>query len=204
MNLSPSFHRPAVALLAVFLVAAAAAADPAPATRPSPAPTITLADVNGRPHAPLAGAATRPATVLIFTLPDCPVANGYAPEVNRIVAAYARRGVAVYLVHVDDTLTPADARRHAAEYAFTCPVLLDPGHALVAAAGATVTPEAAVFNATGALVYRGRIDDRYVAPGKARIEPTVRDLRNVLDALLAGRAVTFTTTRAFGCYIPTK
>ena len=39
------------------------------------------------------------------------------------------------------------------------------------------------------LVYRGRIDDRYVDFGTARAAPTTRDLEQVLDAIVAGEAV---------------
>ena len=75
---------------------------------------------------------------------------------------------------------------------------------LARVAGATITPEAAVF-AHGAgeptLVYRGRIDDRYVDLGRARPAPTVRDLDDVLDAIGAGVPVRFRSTEAVGCVI---
>ena len=66
-------------------------------------------------------------------------------------------------------------------------MLLDPKRDLIVAAGATVSPEAAIFSAKGALLYRGRIDDRAFAPGKHRAEPHERDLRAALDAILAGK-----------------
>jgi hypothetical protein len=76
----------------------------------------------------------------------------------------------------------------------------DPDHALVKRAGVTVTPEAAVYSG-GRLVYRGRIDDRYAALGKARPEPTRRDLAAALEAALAGRPAPAKITRAVGCTI---
>ena len=80
----------------------------------------------------------------------------------------------------------------------------DPRHELVKATGASVTPEAAVFgfNRSGArMIYRGRIDDQYAAFGKHRPAPTVRDLEDVLNAVVNGKAVKFKTTPAVGCYI---
>jgi hypothetical protein len=51
------------------------------------------------------------------------------------------------------------------------------------------------------MLYRGRIDDRYVAFGKARPAPTRRDLEETLDALLEGKLPEPVTTTAIGCFI---
>ena len=63
------------------------------------------------------------------------------------------------------------------------------------------TPEAAVF-ADGELVYRGRIDDRFVDFGKTRAAATTHDLAFALQAILDGRPVPESRTRAVGCFIP--
>ena len=162
---------------------------------------LSLKDVEGKVQRPLADAG-QVATVLFFVLHDCPIANGYAPEISRIAEEYRGRGVRAYVVYGEEDLSTADAKKHAGAYAYRCPVLLDPKHALSAAAGATVSPEAAVFSRKGALLYRGRIDDRAIAPGKHRAEPHERDLRVALDAILEGKPVREKFTRAIGCYLP--
>ena len=162
---------------------------------------ISVMDVDGAAHRPLADAG-QAATVLFFVMHDCPIANGYAPEISRIAEEYRARGVRAYVVYAEDDLAAADAKKHAHDFAYRCPALLDPKRALIAAAGATVSPEAAVFSTKGALLYRGRIDDRAIAPGKHRAEPRERDLRAALDAILAGRPVRERFTRAIGCYLP--
>jgi hypothetical protein len=162
---------------------------------------ISVVDVEGAAHRPLADAG-QAATVLFFVMHDCPIANGYAPEISRIAEEYRARGVRAYVIYAEDDLSPAAAKKHSRDYAYRCPVLLDPRRALVRAAGATVSPEAAVFSAKGALLYRGRIDDRAVAPGKHRAEPRQRDLRVALDAILAGKPARERFTRAIGCYLP--
>ena len=162
---------------------------------------ISLNDVEGAAHRPIADAG-QTATVLFFVLHDCPIANGYAPEISRIAQEYGKRRVQSYVIYGEDDLAPADAKKHAREYAYRCPALLDPRRSLIRAAGATVSPEAAVFSAKGALLYRGRIDDRAIAPGKHRAEPRQRDLRDALDAILAGRPVHERFTKAIGCYLP--
>ena len=162
---------------------------------------LSLKDVDGAAHRPLA-AAGQVATVLFFVLHDCPIANAYAPEISRIAEEYRGRGVRAFVIYAEDDLSLAEARKHAREYAYRCPALLDPKGALARLAGATVSPEAAVFSAKGALLYRGRIDDRAIAPGKHRAEPHERDLRAALEAIMAGKPVRERFTRAIGCYLP--
>ena len=64
-----------------------------------------------------------------------------------------------------------------------------------------MTPEAVVFDRDDQLVYRGRIDDRYVDFGQARPEPTQRDLETAIDAVLDGLPVAHQVTEAVGCPI---
>jgi hypothetical protein len=51
------------------------------------------------------------------------------------------------------------------------------------------------------MVYRGRIDDRYLDLNKVRASPTRHDLQEVLTALLAGTPVQPRTAEAVGCLI---
>ena len=172
-------------------------------TRPSTAgvPEPLWADVNGLSYNPLA-APQGPATVLLFIATDCPISNAYAPEVNRIVDAYAPRGVAFFAVHADPAVSADSARTHATDFGYRCPVLLDPSQRLARHVGATVTPEAAVLDADGQVAYLGRIDDLFAGYGKRRRAPTTRELRDALDALLAGEPVPTHAAPAIGCYIP--
>jgi len=150
---------------------------------------------------PLANTAGKKAVVLLFIARDCPVSNSYAPEIKRIVARYTPEKIAFYLVYPDPDTSPAAARQHAKEYGYTCPLLLDPVHRLVHKAGATVTPEVAVFSPGGKLLYQGRIDDLYLGFGQRRYAATHHDLRDALDAVLASRPVPTRRTQAIGCFI---
>ncbi|NJO56764.1 MAG: redoxin family protein [Rhodospirillales bacterium] len=176
-----------------------ALAPPAPAAESGP--TGAFKDINGSTHHPLATSG-RKATVLIFVWHTCPVANSYAPEIERIYQEYKEKGVAVFLVHVDPTLKDEKARKHAADYQYTLPVLIDHQHALVKATGATMTPEAVVLLPDGKMIYNGRIDNRQAALGKRRPQATELDLRNTLDAILAGKKLEPRSTEVIGCYVP--
>ena len=163
---------------------------------------VELPDVSGQLHRPLEKSSAR-ADVVIFILHDCPIANAFAPEISRLNAEFQPRGIRFFVVHVDSALATTDAQQHAKDFAFTCPVLLDRQHTLVARLKAAVTPEAFVVNSAGETLYRGRIDDRFVELGKRRQEPTRRDLRLALENFLAGKPVAEPVTKAIGCFIPT-
>jgi hypothetical protein len=101
---------------------------------------------------------------------------------------------------VDATESEDAIRKHVREYGYRFGALLDRRHELVNLAKPVVTPEVAVYS-RGQLVYRGRIDDRYVAFGTARQFASEHDLENVLDAIASGRELKPRTTRAIGCFI---
>lgn len=164
------------------------------------APAPALRGVDGAVHQPLASGAGR-GTVLVFIGDDCPISNSYAPEISRLAARCAARHLALTLVNTDTQATAAMVRRHGQEYGLHCLTLLDPARALAKYAGATVTPEAVVYAPDGTLVYRGRIDNKYVDFGKARPQATTHDLRDAVDAFGAGRPVARRETKAVGCYL---
>ena len=142
------------------------------------------------------------ALVFIFVSNECPIANRYAPEIERLHKQYVSNQIAFILVHSDPSETQAAIDKHTRDFGYTCAVLRDTDQQLARKAGVKVTPEAAVFLPNGKRLYRGRIDNRYAAFGKARPKPTERDLQAALDAIVSGKPVRKTETRAIGCYIP--
>ena len=165
------------------------------------AASVMIPDVDGIKRIPLQPAG--PASVLFFITTDCPISNSYAPEVQRICAEYGAKKVGCHLIYVDPALTVTDVKKHVKEFRYSgMPAILDPAHTLVRAAGAKVTPEAAVIGPAGKVLYRGRIDNTYASLGKRRPRATEMDLRKALDETLAGRPVSTPVTKALGCYIP--
>jgi thiol-disulfide isomerase/thioredoxin len=142
------------------------------------------------------------AIVYIFTSTDCPVSNRYAPEVQRLVKTFAPKGVVFRLIYPARNESEAAIRAHQRAFAYEGPTeaLRDPTLALVKFSGATITPEAAVV-VNGAVVYRGRIDNRYAELGVERAAPTTHDLADALTATLAGAPIAHPITQAVGCFI---
>jgi AhpC/TSA family protein len=144
------------------------------------------------------------ALVFIFVSNECPIANRYAPEIQRLHGQYSEQQIKFFIVHADPSETQASIDKHTRDFGYTCAVLRDVNQRLARKAGAKVTPEAAVFLPNGRRVYRGRIDNRYKDFGVARPEPTERDLQAALDAIVKGKPVPKSETRAIGCYIPRR
>lgn len=163
-------------------------------------PQLHLLDLTGRQVDALK-ASDAEAIVFLFTSPDCPISNRYAPEVRRIYEKFAPRGVAFWLVYPDPMDLPPAIRGHIQDYGYPFDALRDPRHTLVKRTQVLVTPEVAVFEPGGQMVYRGRIDDRFVEFGKTRPAPTTHDLEEALEATLEGKPVVKATAPAIGCFI---
>ena len=170
------------------------------ATLRDPNQPLELPGLDGRPERPFQDRHGQP-IVFLFICTDCPVANRYAPEIERLYETYGKR-VAFRLVYADRRDGVEKIRRHLAEYHYKLAPLRDPNHRLVKRCGATKTPEAVLFSAEGKEIYRGRIDDRFTDYGKSRNEPSHRDLEEAIEAVLAGRPVKVANTKVVGCFIP--
>ncbi len=163
---------------------------------------VALTGLDGSHVRPFASHAR--AWVFVFSRTDCPVAARYAPEIERLQRRLAGEGMDFALVFVDPAESADAIRSYLSDYGYTGRALRDPGHALVHLAGATATPEAAVFvrgEGRPTLVYRGRIDDRYVDIGRVRPAPTRHDLDEVVAAIRDGQLPPFRSTQAIGCLI---
>lgn len=158
-------------------------------------------DIDGRLVDPFAPAAGTRATVILFISTDCPISNRYAPDVRKLHDAYAKDGVAFWLVYPNPADAVSDIRDHLASFKYPGTALRDVSHGLVKRAGATITPEAVVYDARGRMTYRGRIDDRYSAVGIEKAVATRHDLQDAIAATLAGAPIKDARTQAVGCYI---
>jgi hypothetical protein len=176
------------------------------ALRKTPESSVRLAhlfDLENRNVDPFE-ATNSSAIVLIFIRSDCPISNRYAPEIRRLQEQFRALGAAFWLVYPDSDVTPEEIRSHLLEYQLQCNVVRDPKQELVRLCQARVTPEAAVFVPGRKLVYHGRIDDRFVAFGSERKEPTQHELQDVLAAVTSGQPVTTIHAAAVGCTISVK
>jgi len=127
---------------------------------------------------------------------QCPVSNAYNERMEKLAQDYKARGINVIGINSNVKEDAAAVKAHAAEHKFTFTILKDPGNKIADRLGASVTPEAYFLDANNKLLYHGRIDN---ARNADQIQTT--DLRNALDAALAGKAIEKTEAKAFGCTI---
>lgn len=167
----------------------------------TPAVTFSLPDTAGKIHTS-AELGHFQATVLLFVATECPNSNTYSPALARLYREYSARGVLFLGVYSDPADNAAAVQKHDAEYQIPYPALLDPKHSLALATGARSTPEAVIVSPLGEVLYRGRVDDRFVDFGKTRFRPTREDLREALDQVLSSQPVKDPVTKVLGCAIP--
>jgi hypothetical protein len=140
--------------------------------------------------------------VVVFLGQDCPVSNASIPVLNALSAEFSPKGFAFVGAYVDPTAGLADLQAHAKDFEIGFATADDRAHRLARAAGASYTPEAAVFSGSGTVLYLGRIDDRVGESGVARPAATHRELRDVLAAIAAGSPGPFKGITGYGCEIP--
>ncbi len=159
----------------------------------------SVLDLNGRHIDPVQSNAGR-LVVLIFVREDCPVSGRYAPTIQRLSSQY-QKVARFYLVFPDKSELPPDIHKYLADFRYSIPGLRDPEHVLVKEAQVQITPEAAVFDAKGVLVYHGRIDNLYQDFGRSRPAPTSHELQEAIQSTLAGHPPSNQHAAAVGCYI---
>ncbi|MEA2709490.1 MAG: hypothetical protein QOF78_2091 [Phycisphaerales bacterium] len=197
-------------VIALFIAAAPAlcrAADPKPLAIGAAAPDFDLPGVDGKNHK-LADFKDAKLLAIIFTCNHCPAAQAYEERLKKLHADYKDKGVAIVAINPNDPLALRldelgytdlsdsfeDMKIRAKDQDFQFPYLYDGQTQKTSREyGALATPHVFLFDAERKLRYVGRIDDSDVKEVKSH------DLRNAIDALLAGQPVAKDTTKIFGC-----
>src|SRR6202166_5253283 len=159
----------------------------------------TVIDIHGSPDEVLAQGRGK-VLVLIFVRTDCPIANRYAPLLQEMNKKYEQQAL-FRLVFPDRNESTDKIRHYLQEYSYQSSAIRDLDHALVKKAMAKATPEAAVFDAKGELVYHGRIDYLYEHIGEYRRAATSHELADAIEAASKGLHPPVSTTEAVGCFI---
>lgn len=138
------------------------------------------------------------AFVIVFTNTTCPLAQKYLPVLQALEKEYRGKDVQFVSVNADDSDGVIAVATQSVRFDVEFPCVKDFGGACAKALGATRTPEAVVLDAERRIVYRGRIDDQFRLGG-TRKEPTARELRDAVEAVLAGKPVPVPETEVDGC-----
>jgi peroxiredoxin len=168
---------------------------------PAPEREVKMRNVDGR-ELSIADVAGGKGTLVIFTCNHCPWAKAWETRIATLGNTYQQRGIGVIAINANDPANHTDDSfdamvKRAKERDFKFPYAVDAGSKVARAFGAERTPEVYLFDASGALVYHGTIDDN------AEDASSVRQhfLRDALEAVASGQPVTVKETKALGCTI---
>lgn len=143
--------------------------------------------------------------IIIFTCNTCPYAVMYEDRIIALNKKYAHKGYPVIAIMPNNTsLMPGDSfdamKQRAQDKGFTFPYLIDSEQKVYPKFGATKTPHVFILQNRDqghTLEYIGAIDDNYKDARAVKI----KYVENAVDALLEGKAVKTTETKAIGCSI---
>ena len=199
--LTPFTARFAVA--ATLLVAAPFTGQAAP-TIGSAAPDFKLTDTDGKTHS-LAEHKGK-YVVLEWTNPQCPFVQKHygSGNMQKLQTEYTKKGV-VWL-SIDSSAQgkegylTADQGKAWLKEAGAAPtaLLLDADGTVGKLYGAKATPNMYIIDPEGKLVYAGAIDS-IPSPNKADIDKATNYVQTGLDQAMAGKALTTSSTKPYGC-----
>ena len=163
----------------------------------APAPDFTLTTVDGKTFSLAQEAKAHKAVVVMFIATKCPYSNAYNDRMRDMAAAYARQGIVFAGINSNKSEPSDEVVSHGKQHGFAFPLMKDPENKVADLYDAQHTPTVYVVDPQGKVRYEGRIDENSEDP-KAVTSP---DLRNALDAMLAGKPIARSVTKAFGCSI---
>ena len=156
---------------------------------------FTLNDYDGKAYT-LSDLNSSKAIVIFFISTSCPISNAYNERMVALYQDYVTKGVSFVAINSNKSEDADEVKEHAEENNFQFAVLKDPVNKVADAYDAQVTPEIYVVNTDLELLYHGRIDN-----SRRENEVESKDLRIALDEILAGKSVSVSETKAFGCSI---
>ena len=184
--------------------------DPTTLAPGSKAPDFSLPGVDGRNYS-LNDFDKAKVLVIIFSCNHCPTAQAYEDRIISIASDYEKKGVDLVMIspnsnkalnyselgYSDMGDSFEEMKQRASDKKFPFPYLYDGDEQKCALAyGPSVTPHCFVFDRNRILQYAGRVDGSE-KPGTGKGE----DLRNAIDATLAGKPVKTPVTKVFGCSV---
>jgi peroxiredoxin len=168
------------------------------------APDFSLPGVDGKTWS-LEDFSDAKLLVVVFSCNHCPYVVGSEDRMNAFYDDYQDKGVAMVAINSNETEGhPTDDFDHMVERAkakgFEFPYLRDESQEVAKAYGALRTPHYYVFDADRTLQYTGRMDDNPREPG----QESTHELRDAVDALLAGETPAAPVTNPIGCNVKWK
>jgi hypothetical protein len=167
----------------------------------APLATTKMQNANGKDMS-IADVRRPKGTLVVFSCNHCPWAKAWESRIVALGNASLKRGIGVIVINANDPAAyPEDGldvmKQRAKQRKMLFPYVVDATSDVARAFGASKTPEAYLFDAEGRLVYHGTIDDNAHEPQHV----DKRYLQDAVDAVVAGKSVEMSETKALGCSI---
>jgi len=139
--------------------------------------------------------------VYVFIAEECPICNYMGKPLSLVAKKYEDQVDfhAVFPVKNSNYKTSQLFKQQYDLLSFE--TILDKDQKLSKQLGASITPEVVVTKPEGEVLYRGRINSAFYAPGKMKHNSIKDDLDLVLANLASGKEVPQPWPPAIGCYI---
>jgi len=140
-------------------------------------------------------------TAYIFMAEECPVCNYLGKSLKKLSADYFGQVefIAVFPQRMSHIKSASIFKNKYDLSNFK--IEIDHDRKITNKFNATVTPEVVLVNSKNKIIYQGRIDNSYAAPGRMRHGRVTEDLRLALVKALNGHAIEKPWPKPIGCYI---
>lgn len=140
--------------------------------------------------------------LVVFSCNTCPFVVAWEDRYPALAAKCEKNNIGMVLVNSNEAKrsgedSMAEMTKHAKDFKYGCPYVVDNNSALANAFGAKTTPHVFLFDADMKLVYKGAIDDNY-KDAHAVEEHYVDD---AIDAIANDEEINPSDTKAVGCSI---
>lgn len=131
----------------------------------------------------------------------CQIVRSILPDYKALRDEYESKGVRFLMLNANLQDTRATIASEAAEWGIDMPILIDNAQIIAPSLNVTRTGEVLIINPVSREIsYRGAINDR-VHFERQKKEASQHYVKNALDALLAGEAVTVPKVESVGCIV---
>lgn len=182
----------ALSMLAAMVVAGTAWAG-------VPSADVKMQCVDGKQRS-IADAKGPKGTLVIFSCLHCPYAKAWDRRIVTLANACGKEGIGVIMINANDPKVAGDTleamQKHAKKAGYEFPYAVDATSDVAREFAASRTPEIFLYNADGALVYHGAVDDNSMAD---KVQENY--LKDAIDALQFGKEPKVKETKAVGCGI---
>ncbi len=171
----------------------------------TPAPAFELLNAIDEKTYSLESFAGKKVLVVMFICVHCPYVMAIEDRLIQLRKDYEAKGVQLIGICANDPSdypedNPENLKKRALQKNYGFPYLVDETQEVAKAYGAVCTPDIYVYDQNRSLAYHGRIDDHW----KGESEVTRHELREALNALLAGKQPISAQMPSMGCSIKWK